>query len=98
MCIQTGMGNLPDGSLYDPGQNRLSHPAQTQTSKRDSKLNPIDDLVQVAMKFQNGTGTNPAGFNQLLNASVAQADECEFCGGEEGVGRYQQQDDEHPKQ
>jgi hypothetical protein len=41
------------------------------------------------MKFQNGPSPNPARFDQLLDAGVAEAHEREFSGSEECVRRNQ---------
>ena len=50
------------------------------------------------MKFQNSAGAGAVGFDQLLDAGVAHADQRELGCGEKGIDRHQKQDDEYPQQ
>src|SRR5208282_2811438 len=63
-----------------------------------SELNAIHDAAELLVKFEDGAGAGAVGFDQLLDARLAHADERELGCGEEGIGRYQEQDNEHPQQ
>ncbi len=77
---------------------RFADPAQGQADYRDSQLNPVNHFVEVAVQFLDNAGADTAGFNELLDAGLADAHQGEFGRGKEGVGCDQEQDQEHPDQ
>jgi hypothetical protein len=52
----------------------------------------------VFVESLDGAGADAMGFDELLDARVADADQCEFRGHEKGIGRHQQHDGKHPHQ
>ena len=46
----------------------------------------------------NGAGADAAGFDELLDTGLADADQGKFGGGKESVGCDQEQDQKHPQQ
>jgi hypothetical protein len=62
------------------------------------KLDAVYDLIEVLMQPLHSAGADPVGLNQLLDASIAHADQRKLRCSEESVGRHQQQDQQHPQQ
>ena len=98
MSVDRGMRHASDPALEQPRQNRLAQPAQGQAGNGDSQLHAVDDAAELLVKFEDGAGARAVGFDQLLDARFAHADQRELGCGEEGIGRHQEQDDEHPQQ
>ena len=98
MSVDGGIGHATDPTLEQSRQDRFAEPAQSQTGNGDSQLHAVDDAAELLMKFEDGACAGAASFDQLLDASFADADERELGCGEESIGRHQEQDDEHPQQ
>ena len=98
MSVDRRMGDASDPGLEQARQNRLAQPAQGQAGDGDSQLHAVDDAAELLVKFEDGAGADAVGFDQLLDAGFAHADQRELGRGEEGIGRHQEQDDEHPQQ
>src|SRR5580698_2505922 len=94
------MGNLfyKTNVLDDAGNHGFTDPAEGQADDGDAELNAVDDLVEVAVQLLDNAGTDAAGFDELLDAGLANADQGEFGGGEERIGCDQQQDKKHLQQ
>ena len=50
------------------------------------------------MELEDDAGADAASFDHLQDARFAHADQGEFGGRKEGIGRHQKQDDKHPQQ
>ena len=98
VCVNRGVGNILNRAQHHLGQQGLADPAQGQADDGDSQLDAVDHFVQVAMELLHDAGANATGRNQLLDAGITDADQREFRGREECVGRHQEQDEEHPQQ
>ena len=87
----------------EAGQQQLSNrdfagPAQTQAGQGDAKLHRTKQLVEAAMQPLDGARAGASRSNELLQASLADADESKFGGHKEGIGRNQHQDGYDPEQ
>ena len=98
MSVDQRVRHASDPALEQSRQNRLAQPAQGQAGDGDSQLHAVDDAAELLVKFEDGAGAHAVGFDQLLDAGFAHADQRELGCGEEGIGRHQEQDDEHPQQ
>ncbi len=85
-------------SFDEAGDHRLTDPSEGQADDGDAELNAVDDLVQVLVQALHDARANPSGFNELLDASVANAHERELGGCKKRVGCHQEQDQKHPEQ
>ncbi len=79
-------------ALHDLRQQGLTDPAQGQADHGDAQLDAVDDFVQIAVQTLHNAGADPAGLDELLDASIADADQRELRGRKESVGRHQKQD------
>ena len=91
-------GIWPRTVLDHAGEEGFANPAQGQADDGDAQLNPVDYLVEIAVQFLDNAGADAAGFDELLDAGLAHADQGEFGRGKERVGCDQEQDEEHPQQ
>ena len=86
------------GLLEDVSYERLANPAQGKADYGDSKLDPIDDLIQVAVKFLDDSGADATRFNEFLDPSVADTHQGELRCRKKRIGRDQEQNQENPEQ
>ena len=98
VSVDRGVGNILNRAQHHLGQQRLADPAQGQADDGDSQLDAIDHFVQVAMQLLHNARADAPGSDQLLDTGITDADQREFRGREESVGRHQEQDEEHPQQ
>src|SRR5690348_4721021 len=100
MGVDGDMGQtLDDGqAAYKTSDHGFADPAQSQANHRDAELDAVYDLVEILVKSQNDAGADTSGFNELLDARVAHADEREFRGCEERVGCHEEEDQKDPEQ
>ena len=98
MGVDYRVRDATDPALEQSRQNRLAQPAQGQAGDGDSQLHTVHDAAELLVEFENGASAGAVGFDQLLDAGFAHADQRELGRGEEGIGRHQEQDDEHPQQ
>ena len=96
--IHRDVGDPAQEFFEQPSQRRLADPAQAEAGDGDAQLDSIDDLVQVLVQPLDNAGADAAGFDQLLDSGVADADQGKLGGREKGVGRNQEQDEKHPQQ
>jgi hypothetical protein len=61
-------------------------------------LNSVHDLIQVLVEFEDSSGADAVGFNQLKNARLAHAHESKLGCCEKSVGCHQEHDEQHPEQ
>src|SRR5208337_580227 len=71
-------------------QNRLAQPAQSQTGNGNSQLHAVHYAAELLVEFEDGAGAHAVGFDQLLDARFAHADERELGCGKEGIDRHQE--------
>src|ERR1700722_15663310 len=98
MGVDGGVRDAADPALEETGENGLAQPAQSQAGNGDSGLNSVDDAAELLMEFEDGAGAGAMGFDELLDAGFADADQRELGGGEESVDRHKQENNEHPQQ
>ena len=98
VSVDVGVWNLAENLLDHVGEERFANPTQGQTYDRDPQLNPVDHFIQIAVQLLDNAGTNTAGFDQLLNAGLANADQGKLGRSKERVGCDQKQNQEHPDQ
>ena len=98
MSVEGRVGHAADPDLEQSGQNRLAQPAQRQAGDGDPELHAVYDAAELLVKFEDGAGADAVGGDQLLDAGFAHGHQRELGCGEEGIGRHQEQDDEHPQQ
>src|ERR1700691_4081500 len=98
--VNRGVGNLiyKAEAFNDAADDGFADPAEGQADDGDAELNAVDDFVEVAVQLLDNAGTDAAGFDELLDAGLANADQGEFGGGEERIGCDQQQDKKHLQQ
>ena len=96
--VEDGVGDGADPGLEEARQGRLAKPAQAEASDGDSELDAVNDALKLLMKLEDGASAGAVGFDELEDAGFADADERELGRGEESIGRYQEQDNEHPQQ
>ena len=78
--------------------HRLTDPAQRKTDHRDAQLHAVYNFIQIGVQALDDTGADSSGFNQLLDACIADTHERKFSRREERVRRYQKQDQKDPEQ
>src|ERR1700691_1903568 len=83
---------------YQLGDHGFADPAQSQADDGDAELDAVDDFVEVLMQALDDTGAGAAGFNELLDAGVANTDQGELRGGEKRIRCHQEKDQEHAEQ
>ena len=98
MGVEDGVGNTADQGFDEACQYGLAQPSEGKAGDGDSELDSVDHAAELLMEFEDSAGTDAAGFDELLDAGFADADEREFGGRKEGIGRDNEQDDEHPQQ
>ena len=96
--VDGGVGDASDPALEQSRQNRLAQPAQGQAGDGDSELHAVYYAAELLVEFEDGAGADAVGFDQLLDARFADADQRELGCGEEGIDRHQEQYNEHPQQ
>jgi hypothetical protein len=84
--------------LHQAGTHGFADPAQSEANDRDSELNPVDYLVEMLMEALDNAGAGAAGFDELLDSGIADADQGELRGREKRVRRHQEKDQEHAEQ
>src|SRR6266852_4450991 len=80
------------------GHHGLADPGQGQADHSHAQLHPVDHFVQTAMESLENAGADAAGVNQLLDAGVADADQCKLGRGKKSVSRDQEQYQQDPEQ
>ena len=80
------------------GDHRLADPSEGQADDGDAQLNAVDDLVQTLVQALDDARADTSGFDELLDASVANAHQRELGGCEKRIGCHQEQDQKNPEQ
>ena len=96
--VKSGVGDLANPAFDEAGEDRLAEPTEGQAGDGDAELNSVDDPGKLLVELENDAGADAAVFDELEDASFAHADEGEFGGRKEGIGRNQKQDDKHPQE
>ena len=78
--------------------DRFADPAQGEAHHGDAELHAVDDFVEVLVQALDDARADASGFDELLDARVAHADQGEFRGREERIGCHQQKDHKDPEQ
>ncbi len=76
----------------------FADPAQGEADHGDAELNAVDDFVETLMQALDDAGAAAAGFDELLDAGVANADQREFRSREKRIRCHQEKDQEHAEQ
>ncbi|GAC1429209.1 MAG: hypothetical protein NVS1B11_14360 [Terriglobales bacterium] len=94
------MGNLTDNweTFYDPSDNGLANPAESEADDGNSQLHAVDDRVQIAVKLLDNPGAETPGLDELLDSRLSDAYQGELSCRKECIGRNQEQDQEDPEQ
>ena len=78
------------------GDHGFADPAQGQADHGDAELNAVDDFVEMLVQALDDARADAAGFDELLDAGVADADQGEFGCREERIGCHQEKDQKAP--
>ena len=73
------------------GDHRLADAIPRVTDDGDAQLNTIDDLIQTLGSALDNARADTSGFNELLDASIANAHQRELGGCEKRIGCHQEQ-------
>ncbi len=100
MSIDGGMRDTVDElhPFDQAGHHGLADPAQGKADHGNSKLNAVDDFVEVLVEALHDAGADTSGINELLNAGVADTDQGKLGGREERIGCHQEKDQKDPEQ
>ena len=100
VSINRGVWNFVNETegLHQTGDHGFADPAQGEADHGDAQLNAVDDFVQTLMQALDDAGAGAAGFDELLNARVADADQGEFRSREKRIGCHQEKDQKHAEQ
>src|SRR6202451_390448 len=96
--VNLRVGDLAERFREDTGQHGFADKTESQAYDCDSQLNTVDYFVEVSVQLLDNAGADAPGFDQLLNAGFANADQGEFGRGKERVGCDQEQNQKHPDQ
>ena len=100
MGVNHRMGNFlhEPGLFEDMGYERLANPSQGKADYGYSKLDAVDNLVQITVQFLDDSGADATRLNELLDASVADAHQGELRCRKKRIGCDQEQNQENPEQ
>jgi hypothetical protein len=98
--VNRGVGDLMHKTkrAYQLGDHGFADPAEREADDGDTELHAVDDFVEMLVEPLDDAGAGAAGFDELLNAGIANADQGELCGGEERIRCHQEKDQEHAEQ
>src|SRR5205823_7392349 len=85
-------------TFHEVSHHGLADPAQGQADYGDPQLHTVYNFIKVAVQSLDNASAGTPRFDELLNAGLAHADQREFRGRKEGVGRNQEYDQQDPEQ
>src|ERR1035437_10836398 len=88
--VKRAMWQLRKSRLQEDSDGAFTDPAQGQAGDGDTQLHGSEHFVQAAMQALYGAGADFVGIDELLNTSIAYADQRKLRCYEEGVERYQE--------
>ena len=76
--VELGVRNGLEPALEDAGDDGLADPAEGETAEGDAELDGGEEFVKVFLEAADGAGSEDILGDEMLDASLANADEGEF--------------------